>query len=88
MKITTSYKLLYKKPKTNNKMLHEPQIKRKMSISRCCHNANGGITTVAATQVFLVLTLFVIGNLSAWQENVRPKLYVELGEWKQIQEII
>ncbi|KAI9578497.1 hypothetical protein GQX74_009071 [Glossina fuscipes] len=31
-----------------------------------------------ATQVFLILTLFVIGNLSAWQENVRPKLYVEL----------
>lgn len=32
-------------------------------------------------QVFLVLTLFVFGNLSAWQENVRPKLYVELGKW-------
>uniref|UniRef100_A0A1A9WQ65 Uncharacterized protein n=1 Tax=Glossina brevipalpis TaxID=37001 RepID=A0A1A9WQ65_9MUSC len=32
-----------------------------------------------AMQVFLILTLFVIGNLSAWQENVRPKLYVELA---------
>uniref|UniRef100_W8ANI8 Semaphorin-2A n=1 Tax=Ceratitis capitata TaxID=7213 RepID=W8ANI8_CERCA len=65
-------------------MLYEPQIKRKMSISRCCHNASGswgggGFTVAAATQVFLVLTLFVVGNLSAWQENVRPKLYVELG---------
>lgn len=30
-------------------------------------------------QVFLLLTLFVIGNQSAWQENIRPKLYVELG---------
>ncbi|CAD7000635.1 unnamed protein product [Ceratitis capitata] len=54
-----------------------------MSISRCCHNASGswgggGFTVAAATQVFLVLTLFVVGNLSAWQENVRPKLYVEL----------
>lgn len=31
-------------------------------------------------QVFLLLTLFVIGNQSAWQENIRPKLYVELGK--------
>lgn len=31
-------------------------------------------------QVFLLLTVFVIGNQSAWQENIRPKLYVELGE--------
>lgn len=32
-------------------------------------------------QVFLLLTLFVIGNQSAWQENIRPKLYVELGKF-------
>jgi len=31
-------------------------------------------------QVFLLLTVLVIGNQSAWQENIRPKLYVELGE--------
>lgn len=36
--------------------------------------------TNCSMQVFLILTLFVIGNLSAWQENVRPKLYVELGK--------
>lgn len=36
--------------------------------------------TNCSLQVFLILTLFVIGNLSAWQENVRPKLYVELGK--------
>ncbi|EDW03507.1 GH11272 [Drosophila grimshawi] len=30
-------------------------------------------------QVFLLLTFYVIGNQSAWQENIRPKLYVELG---------
>ncbi|XP_037911810.1 semaphorin-1A isoform X2 [Hermetia illucens] len=28
---------------------------------------------------FVILTTCVLGNLSAWQENVRPKLYVELG---------
>lgn len=33
-------------------------------------------------QIFLILTLFVFGNLSAWQENIRPKLYVELGKYK------
>ncbi|KFB52548.1 semaphorin-1A-like isoform X4 [Anopheles sinensis] len=27
---------------------------------------------------FLVVALFVAGNLCAWQENVRPKLYVSL----------
>lgn len=35
-------------------------------------------------QVFLLLTLFVIGNQSAWQENIRPKLYVELGEYQKM----
>ncbi|XP_055857492.1 semaphorin-1A isoform X3 [Episyrphus balteatus] len=34
---------------------------------------------ISKTHIFLLLTLYVIGNLSAWQENVRPKLYVELG---------
>lgn len=30
---------------------------------------------------FVILTTCVLGNLSAWQENVRPKLYVELGKY-------
>ncbi|XP_055903183.1 semaphorin-1A isoform X3 [Eupeodes corollae] len=34
---------------------------------------------ISKIHIFLLLTLYVIGNLSAWQENVRPKLYVELG---------
>lgn len=29
---------------------------------------------------FLVVTVFVVGNLCAWQENVRPKLYVSLAD--------
>lgn len=29
---------------------------------------------------FVVVTVFVVGNLCAWQENVRPKLYVSLAD--------
>lgn len=30
--------------------------------------------------VLIFLTVFVAGTCSIWQENVRPKLYVELGK--------
>uniref|UniRef100_A0A1I8P1E3 Uncharacterized protein n=1 Tax=Stomoxys calcitrans TaxID=35570 RepID=A0A1I8P1E3_STOCA len=46
------------------------------SMTKACTTNCGGMLL----QVFLILTLFVIGNLSAWQENIRPKLYVELGK--------
>lgn len=49
-----------------------------------CHCRRMPCTTncgMLLQQVFLILTLFVIGNLSAWQENIRPKLYVELGKY-------
>uniref|UniRef100_A0A182UPW7 Uncharacterized protein n=1 Tax=Anopheles merus TaxID=30066 RepID=A0A182UPW7_ANOME len=29
---------------------------------------------------YLLATVFVVGTLCAWQENVRPKLYVTLGK--------
>lgn len=29
---------------------------------------------------FVILINCIVGNLCAWQENVRPKLYVELGK--------
>lgn len=31
--------------------------------------------------ILLIVCLFVAGVSSIWQENVRPKLYVELGEY-------
>lgn len=32
--------------------------------------------------VIIVMTLCIVENLCAWQENVRPKLYVELGKYE------
>ncbi|KAL9927449.1 LOW QUALITY PROTEIN: semaphorin 1a [Glossina fuscipes fuscipes] len=59
----------------------EKKSKKKSKSHATTHTVRNVFCAVCsvATQVFLILTLFVIGNLSAWQENVRPKLYVELG---------
>lgn len=69
--------------RNNNDQLHATHNRRE----RCQQQRLGGHSMLTCTnyggallQVFLILTLFVIGNLSAWQENIRPKLYVELGE--------
>lgn len=33
--------------------------------------------------ILLIVCLYVAGTYSIWQENVRPKLYVELGKYHQ-----
>lgn len=43
-----------------------------MGINYCNNN-------VIWKSIFVSLSILVIGNICAWQENVRPKLYVELG---------
>lgn len=63
-----------RKRERQNKMLHFSHFKM------ATHHLRTSSCTNCCMQVFLILTLFVIGNLSAWQENVRPKLYVELGK--------
>lgn len=63
---------------THNPRHRQHDHHRRSGSSQCltaCTNCGGMLL-----QVFLILTLFVIGNLSAWQENIRPKLYVELGK--------
>ncbi|XP_034474317.1 semaphorin-1A isoform X2 [Drosophila innubila] len=63
----------------NNKNNSNNYISHKMHLQSAKTQSHRFAQSYGWMQVFLLLTLFVIGNQSAWQENIRPKLYVELG---------
>lgn len=37
--------------------------------------------SILEKSIFIFVTVFVVATCSVWQENVRPKLYVELGKF-------